>query len=203
MEHRESLAEQLKPFLPEESLSIAVEWIATYKIFLTITQKRSSILGDYRRPENGKGHRISINGDLNRYAFLITLVHEVAHLTTWSKHYDTVSSHGREWKQEFKLLMDEFSGKRIFPGDIRSALKKYLVNPSATHCDDPHLMKVLNSYNKQASLHLEDLAADSVFEWANKQFRKGEKIRKRYRCVELATSRTYIFSPVAEVKHLK
>src|SRR5947207_2190446 len=97
----EILSEKIRPFLPDESLDIVVRWITDHKIFLTITEKRNSILGDYRRPQEGKGHRISVNGDLNKYAFLVTMVHEVAHLTTWLKYFDTVSSHGKEWKMEF------------------------------------------------------------------------------------------------------
>lgn len=200
----ENLNQQLQPFLPEESVDIAVRWILDYKIFLTVTRKRSSILGDYRRPHGGKGHRISINGDLNRYAFLVTLVHEVAHLTTWEKYQHTVSSHGREWKTEFKLLMDEFTGRRIFPEDVRTALKKYFINPSATHCDDPVLMKVLNKYNKQPVFHLEDLEQNGLFLWTDgRVFKKGEKLRKRYKCYELRTNRIYLFSPVAEVKKME
>lgn len=201
MNPSEKLAEQIRPFLPDESVDIAVRWITDYKIFITITNKRNSILGDYRRPHNGKGHRISINGDLNRYAFLVTLVHEVAHLTTWEKFQDRVSSHGAEWKQEFKYLMDEFSGRRIFPGDVRAALKKYLINPAATHCDDPGLMKVLNRYNRHPALHLEDLDEHALFVWGgDRVFKKGEKLRKRYKCYELKTNRIYLFSPIAEVK---
>jgi hypothetical protein len=141
-----------------------------------------------------------VNGDLNRFAFLVTFVHEVAHLTTWIKYNDTVSSHGKEWKAEFKSLMDEFSGRRIFPGDVTTALKKYLVNPLATHCDDPHLMKVLNRYNKQPILHLEDLDDNALFAWHDGRiFRKGEKLRKRFKCYEVKTSRIYLFSAAAEV----
>lgn len=204
MTAQENLTKQLANFLPEEAIDIAVRWILDFKILVTITRKRSTILGDYRRPYQGKGHRISINGDLNPYAFLVTLVHEVAHLTTWEKYQHTVSSHGSEWKNEFKRLMDEFTGRRIFPEDVRTALKKYFINPSATHCDDPSLMKVLNKYNKQPVFHLEDLEENGLFLWnGGRVFRKGEKLRKRYKCYELRTRRIYLFSPVAEVKKME
>ncbi|MEO6167371.1 MAG: SprT-like domain-containing protein [Chitinophagales bacterium] len=200
----ENLATQLLKFLPEEATDIAAGWIIDYKIMLTITRKRSSILGDYRWPRAGKGHRISVNGDLNQYAFLITLVHEVAHLVTWEKHKHSVSSHGQEWKTEFRLLMDQFTGRRIFPEEVRTALKKYFINPSATHCDDPLLMKVLDKYNKQPVFHLEDLEENGLFLWnEGRVFRKGEKLRKRFKCYELRTKRIYLFSPVAEVKKLE
>jgi hypothetical protein len=31
-------------------------------------------------------------------------------------------------------------------------------------------------------------------------FRKGKKLRKRYQCVEVATGKLYLFSPIYEVK---
>lgn len=197
----QNISDQIRAFIPGESTDIVVRWIVDHKIFLTITQKRNSILGDYRRPHAGKGHRISVNGDMNCYSFLVTLVHEVAHLSTWVKYQDTVSSHGKEWKQEFKLLMDEFSGRRIFPGDIRDAVKKYLVNPAATHCSDPALMQVLNRYDKKPATYVQDLDHHSLFQWNDgKIFKKGEKVRTRYKCYEVKTNRIYLFSPMAEVK---
>ncbi len=195
-----NLSDQLRPFLPAEAVDIAVQWIVDYRIFLTITRKRSSILGNYQWPRGGKGHRISVNGDLNQYAFLVTFVHEVAHLTTWEKYRHAVSSHGKEWKIEFKSLMDQFTGRRIFPADVHMALKNYFINPSATHCVDPVLIKVLNKYNRQPVFHLEDLEEDGLFlDGGGRLFRKGTKLRKRYLCVEIRTKKKYLFSPVAEV----
>lgn len=203
MPDKQVLIKQLTPFLPEEAVAVAADWIIDFRITLTITGKRDSKLGDYRWPNLGKGHRISVNSDLNRYAFLVTLVHEVAHLTTWEKYGNTVSSHGIEWKNEFKNLMDAFKGRRIFPENVRTALKNYLVNPSATHCADPVLAKMLNQYNKIPVFHLEDLEQHGLFLWNDgRVFKKGEKLRKRYKCVEQRTNRIYLFSPVAEVKKI-
>src|SRR5881394_1168460 len=132
----ETLTHQIKTFVPEDSVDLVASWIAEHKVTLTITDSRKSVFGDYRWPQGKSGHRISVNGDLNKYAFLITFVHEMAHLTSWEKFRNTVSSHGKEWKQEFKILMDEFSGRKIFPGDITHAFKKHLVAPSYSHCED-------------------------------------------------------------------
>ncbi len=200
----ENITKHLLPYLPAEAVDIAVEWIVMYRISLTITRKRTSILGNYQWPRGGKGHRITVNGDLNKYAFLVTFVHEVAHLTTWEKYRHTVSSHGKEWKQEFKALMDEFAGRRIFPPDAHMALKRYFINPSATHCADPVLTKVLNKYNKRPVFHLEDLEQDGLFLYGGgRLFRKGAKLRKRYLCVEVKTKKQYLFSPVAEIERVE
>ncbi|MBA3649384.1 MAG: hypothetical protein H0W62_12670 [Chitinophagales bacterium] len=200
----EDFSHILQPYFPEESIQNVIKWISDYKIIFTITQKRNSVLGDYHSPYNNQGHRISVNGDLNRYSFLITFLHEMAHLTTWEKYRRSVPSHGMEWKEEFKVVSDELRGKKIFPRDVTAALKRYLINPSATHCVDPDLVKVLNTYNKKSVLHLDDLREGMLFSsHGNRTFRKGERLRKRFKCYEIKTNRIYLFSPMAEIKKVE
>ena len=196
----ETLTNQIRKFIPDDGVDIVVRWIVQYGIELKITNRRKSVFGDYRWPQRGKGHRISVNGDLNRYAFLITFVHEMAHLTTWEKHRNKVASHGEEWKREFKELMNEFAGRRIFPADIRAAFKQHLLSPHYTHCTDPLLMKVLRRYDLQRGTMLEEIQEGSQFEFEGKIFLKGIQLRKRFKCIEVRTKREYLFSPVAEVK---
>ncbi|HYV94252.1 MAG TPA: SprT-like domain-containing protein [Chitinophagales bacterium] len=198
----ETLSNQIRSFIPEDSVDIVVRWITDYKITLTITHSRQSVFGDYRWPQQNKGHRISVNGDLNSYAFLITLVHEMAHLTAWEKFRNTVSSHGKEWKHEYKTLMDEFAGRRIFPADIRSAFKQHLVMPTHSHSIDETLMKVLRKYDKVIGNYLSDLEEGNLFEFQGRVYRKGKKLRKRFKCVEVKTHREYLFNPIAEVKKI-
>jgi len=192
----------IQPYIPENATNIVVRWIQDYKVTLTITRSRKSVFGDYRWPQNGKGHRISVNGDLNPYAFLITLVHEMAHLTSWERHRNTVSSHGKEWKHEFKILMDEFSGKRIFPADIHTAFKQHLIAPSYSHCEDPKLMKALRKYDRVAETMIEDLPEGSLFKFRNNIYRKGKQLRKRFMCYEVNSKRILLFNPMAPVKKL-
>ena len=196
----ETLSNQIRLFVPEDSVDIVVRWITEYKVTLTITNSRQSVFGDYRWPQHNKGHRISVNGDLNAYAFLITFVHEMAHLTAWEKFRNTVASHGKEWKHEYKTLMDEFAGRKIFPADIRTAFKQHLVAPSHSHSIDETLMKVLRKYDKVKGNYLSDLEEGSLFEYQRKIYRKGKKLRKRFKCVEVKTHREYLFNPIAEVK---
>ena len=196
---QELLADKIKSYIPEDAVATIVHWIIEFKIDLTITPERKSVFGDYHWPQKGKGHRISVNGDLNPYAFLITLVHEVAHLTTWNKFRNKVSSHGNEWKSEYKILMEAFSGKRIFPLEVRNAFLQHLIAPSHTHCNDPHLMMTLNKYNAKPGIYLGDLAEGTLFRFRNHIYKKGEKLRKRYQCEQLKTNRHFLFNPTVEI----
>lgn len=192
----------LSRYLPEQSIHTIALWVLQYNFDLKITHSRSTKLGDYRSPFKGQRHKITVNHNLNRYAFLITLVHEVAHLTAFEKYSHRIKPHGDEWKQEYKRLMDPFLHESILPANVQAALKSYLVNPAASSCADENLLRVLKSYDKpnDAIVHIEDLPFKTIFKInPERYFEKGEKLRKRYKCIELATKRVYLFSPVAEV----
>jgi SprT protein len=192
----------LSKYLPEQSVHTIALWVRQYNFDLKITNSRSTKLGDYRSPFKGKRHKITVNHNLNKYAFLITLVHEVAHLTAFEKHSHMIKPHGEEWKQAYKQLMHPFLQESILPNDIQLALKNYLINPAASSCADENLLRTLKRYDKpnEALVHLEDLPFKTIFKISpERYFEKGEKLRKRYKCVELATKRIYLFSPVAEV----
>ncbi|HAD34265.1 MAG TPA: hypothetical protein DCF44_07170 [Chitinophagaceae bacterium] len=44
---------------------------------------------------------MSVNGNLNSYHFLITLLHEIAHMLVWEQFRNRVKPHGLEWKHVF------------------------------------------------------------------------------------------------------
>ena len=61
----EQNAELLQKYLPAEVAITMSKWIDHFQVELTISKPRQSVLGDYRHPHAGRGHRISINVDLN------------------------------------------------------------------------------------------------------------------------------------------
>ncbi|GDX51861.1 metallopeptidase [Bacteroidota bacterium] len=203
-EAKNKIALVLHPFVPPKSLLLLVNWIDEYKIKVIITPNRKTVMGDYRSPDYSRGHVITVNGTLNPFAFTITFVHEVAHLIVWLKHRGNVSSHGVEWKNDFKKLMKPILAQEIFPEDISTALEKYLKNPAASSCYDISLTKTLARYNIRETLHLEDIVEGSEFiAHDGRTYLKGKKLRKRYMCVNVSTKSVYLFSPVAEIKMAK
>lgn len=176
-EAKQKISRGLSAFVPFQSLALLVHWIDEYKIKVIVTPNRKTVMGDYRCPVPSRGHMITVNGNLNPFAFTLTLVHEIAHLIVWLKYQGSVASHGLEWKNNFKDLMKPFLIKQIFPEDILTALEKYLLNPAASSCADIDLTKALARYNKNPTLHLEDIMEGSEFVTLDgKAYRKGKKI---------------------------
>src|SRR6476660_1185740 len=101
MSKKEAPISALQTYLPPNTYGPVLHYLQFYKVHHTVAKERKSILGDYRHRHGAQTHRISVNGNLNPYAFLITLLHELAHLLTFEKWGNKVSAHGKEWKTVF------------------------------------------------------------------------------------------------------
>jgi len=205
MPKKESPLTALSSFLPEGSFEEVAYYLHHYKVHLTITRERQSILGNYRNKVFDKNHRISVNGNLNKYSFLITLLHELAHLLAHEKYGHRIQAHGKQWKEEYGKILSEFIPKKNFPPEIEKLLAQSLKNPAATTCAEPHLIRALKKYDvkKEGYFFVEELPAGSLFKVnSGAIFKKGERIRKRFKCVEVSTKKIYLFSPVYEVMQI-
>lgn len=203
MSKKEAPLAVLTDFLPKGSFEMVEPYLMNYKVHLTITRTRTTVLGDYRNAHADKAHRITVNGNLNSYAFLITLLHELAHLIVFIRFGHRVQSHGVEWKQQFADILKPFLAAGIFPGDVKNHLSKLSTSLPASSCADVTLMRILRRYDpvKEGYVLIEELEAGEYFEISNgRKFKCLEKIRKRYKAIDLQTQRVYLFSPVYEVK---
>lgn len=193
----------LQQYLPDGALEPVLQYLQQYKIHLTITRERTSILGDYRHAIHQKNHRISVNGNLNKFSFLVTLLHEVAHLLAFEHFGHRIAPHGKEWKNEYSKILALFLLKKIFPADIEKALLRSLQNPSASSCGEEHLMRVLKNYDerKEGILLIEQLREGQLFKLKDgRVFKKAEKLRKRHKAVDVKTGALYLFSGIYEVE---
>ncbi|WP_256003596.1 MULTISPECIES: SprT-like domain-containing protein [Pedobacter] len=192
----------LAQHMPAVAAPMIARWIDYFQCEFTISKGRATKLGDYRHPFKGLGHKISVNRTLNPYAFLVTTVHEFAHLVTWNEYKNRVKPHGGEWKRNFQRMMAPFLERDVFPDDLSRAIASYLNNPAAASCTDLKLSRALKKYDLSADgvFKLEELPPDAVFSIKDgRRFRKGERLRKRYRCTCLDNGKIYLFNPLAEV----
>lgn len=203
MPKQEAPLAYLQQFIPAASAQLVMDYLNQYKVHLTITRERKSVLGDYRHATTYKNHRISVNGSLNKYAFLITLIHELAHLVTFTGYGNRVQAHGREWKQIYAGMLTNFLKLPIFPADVTQRLTDSLHDLPASSCADEDLMRVLRRYDTTSNglVLVEQLDEGKLFDIGEGRiFKKGKKLRKRFQCTEVKTGRVYLFSPIYEVK---
>ena len=203
MPKKEAPIGHLEKFLPPGTYVAVLQYLELYKVHLTIAAERKSILGDYRHRTHFSNHRISVNGNLNKFSFLITLLHELAHLLTFEQFGNKVLSHGREWKMVYGKLLEQFVRNKIFPADIEKELLASLKNPAATSCAEDGLVRIFRKYDDAKSHNrlVEEVAENGIFRCHDGRiFKKGEKVRKRFKCTEVKTGRVYLFSPVYEIE---
>ena len=202
----------LGPHLPAAALGEVVQQITDNPVSLKVVRHRTSKSGDFRAGRRNEPPRITVNGNLNPYAFLLTLVHELAHHRVNFEHARMSRTitlrrksrplpHGKEWKEAFRMLMDPYLDDAVFPFDILPVLRQYLENPKASSAADHHLSKALKKYDPpDETVRLEELPFDAVFTLHGRRFfRKKEKVRTRYRCICLQTERIYLVSAGAPV----
>ncbi|MDR0228318.1 MAG: SprT-like domain-containing protein [Flavobacteriaceae bacterium] len=200
------MIEVLRPYVPENALEPAFELIKHYRIHLKIVNERVTRHGDYRRDEKGK-HLITINATLNPYQFLMTLIHEIAHLVAIQKYGHGIKPHGVEWKSTFQLLMVPFINPTIFPNALLPLLANHFRNPSASSDTDAKLSIAMKRYDKQDKdsniCFIYEIPIGSHFKTYNgKIFKRGPLRIKRFECLEVASGKLYTFKANAEVEML-
>ncbi len=165
-----------------------------------VSKARNSKLGDYRFSPT-KGHQITVNHNLNPYAFLITYLHEVAHLFTYNQYKNKVAPHGQEWKNAFKEVFEPILEENFLPNDLIQVLRNYLKNPTATSTGYAPLVEILKTYDLQQShlVPISNLEENQLFGIKNLQFRKGKLRRTRYICREINSGKLYLVSKNAQV----
>ena len=127
-------------------------------------------------------------------------------LQFWSGKFEEKSLFPRVSQNVLSLanLLAQFITKRVFPGDIEAELISSLHNPAASSCAEDGLMRILRRYDISTSdkhVLIEEIPVNSLFKLKDgRVFKKGDKLRKRYRCQEVESTRVYLFSPVYEVE---
>lgn len=198
------MSDTLARYIPEHAVKPVFELIVANQVHLKIVNERQTRHGDYRRALNGK-HEITVNASLNRYKFLITLIHEIAHLVAFEKFGRNIKPHGEEWKITFQRLMVPFIRPEIFPQHLLPLLARHFRNPYASSDTDTTLSLALKQFDQPTDKnYVFEIPYGSVFRISNgKIFKKIAVRTKRFECVEISTGKTYLFNPNAEVELLK
>lgn len=196
------MSEVLLKYLPEHAVEPVFELIKTNSVHLKIVNERQTRHGDYRKHPTGK-HQITVNANLNKYRFLITLVHEIAHLAAFEKYGRYIKPHGNEWKITFQRLMVPFIRPEIFPNSVLPLVANHFRNPTASSDTDARLAFALKQFDeRKPDIHfVHEVPSGSLFRIKNgKVFQKKGLRVKRYECLEVQTGKLYLFNANAEVE---
>ena len=206
----EKIEALFRDYIPCNAMDMLIVCLQGHKLDCRIARKRATKTGDFRPAGKGQPPRITVNGDLNPYAFLLTLVHEIAHFFVY---LDTEKAniflirkhrprpHGKEWKKRFTGLMQPFISMNVFPPEIEKAMVSYFEEPKATAAGDSRLQRLFRAYDPPGDLIRSTEIQEGAFfkTGSGRVFLKMDKLRKRYRCKCFKTNRLYLFSPEAMI----
>lgn len=187
--------------IPKQAIPKVLELLEHDNLTVLVKNERKTRHGDYRKLPNGK-HQITINNNLNKYRFLITLVHEVAHFEAYKNYGRLIKPHGLEWKRTFQHLMLPFINPEVFPLNLLPLLARHFKNPKASSDTDSDLAYALKQFDDSSSnkSYVFEVPFGTVFKFRDKKtFKKVSKRVKRFECVEISTGKVYLFSPNAEI----
>ncbi len=195
----------LLKYVPAAFIDNVLDLLRSYPVIFKVVKPRKTKLGDFRPRFKNNMHQITINGDLNPYSFLITTLHEFAHLIAYENFGRRIRPHGKEWKECYSRLIMPLVNSKLLPKDIESALMHSLVNIKASSCSDIRLQRVLLQYDTTETnkTPLESLDKNSSFTLNGKIFEKGILKRTRFLCTEKKSKKKYLINALAKVKEIK
>jgi SprT protein len=160
---------------------------------LKITKSRQTKVGDFTSRRTKNHPRITLNNDLNQFLFLVTYVHEVAHLRVYLEYGNKVDPHGDQWKSTFTDLMVPLLWESVFPEQILHELRRHMINPKASSFADTTLTQAFRKFDRNGSqIELSQVPEGSIFRLQDKYFKKGKLRRTRILCRELQSKRDYL-----------
>jgi SprT protein len=189
-------------YFPETTTEYCYKLWKEYQFKFKITRPRQSKLGDYCY-RSDRGHQITVNANLNPYSFLVTYIHEVAHLQTFKKYGNKPEPHGKEWKRYFRETFQPLLQPAILPIELLNPLIDYLKNPAATTQGAKPLIIALRQFDtniEEGTIVLTSLQAGENFELNGRIFTKGELRRTRFLCTDHKNGKRYVVSSNALVK---
>ena len=188
----EKVYDILKAHIPQASLPYCFDLWKANRFELKITRTRHTKVGDFTSKRTKNHPRITLNNDLNPYLFLVTYVHEVAHLHVYLTYGARVDPHGEKWKETFTDLMVPLLWENVFPEEILHELRRHMINPRASSFADTALTEAFRKFDKQQQINLSQVPEGSIFKLQGRYFRKGKLRRTRVLCKELASKRDYL-----------
>ena len=119
------MIKELETYIPSNLVLYVRSLVENEAIDFKVVNQRSTKHGDFRY--NNDRYTITINKTSNKYRFLLTLIHELAHFFVF-KNNRLAKPHGLLWKQKFQSLLNPILNKEYFPINLLSELIDHMKN---------------------------------------------------------------------------
>ena len=178
----------LEKHLPVNAVSYCYDLWKNNPFVFIASRPRHTKLGDFRA-ESGKAFTITVNNDLNPHAFLITYLHEVAHLLVYQRNRRMGRPHGIAWQKAFRDVMQPVLQESVFPTSVLTPLKDYLNKPAASTGAHLGLTRALRQLQQPPAGQqlLIEMPEGENFRFLQKEYIRGMKRRTRIVCTEKNT----------------
>jgi hypothetical protein len=187
--------------LGEEITERIDSFLRQYNCSFRLTRPRITKRGDFRI--RAKELSISVNRDNNLYRFVLTLVHELAHLKTYRDFGKKAKPHGEEWKSNYRQLFAYFNLDAVFlqNSELKLVMEHELAAPRACSGIDIKLERLLAKYDEsEEGVFLNDLESGDLFIFRSNTYKKIQKQRTRILCLNIHNGRKYTISKASWVK---
>jgi len=194
----------LQSHVPLAALDYCLDLWKASPFELKVTRTRQTKVGDFTSRRTRSHPRITLNNDLNRYLFLVTYIHEVAHLHVYLRHGPREDPHGEKWKTTFTDLMLPILWETIFPPEILHELRRHMINPKASSFADTILTEAFRKFDRNThQIILSQVPEGSIFKLQGRYFKKGKLRRTRVLCKELQSKKDYLVPADAVVSDVQ
>jgi SprT protein len=192
------MIKELETYLPSNLVLYVRSLVENEAIDFRVVNQRSTKHGDFRYCNDRC--TVTINKTSNKYRFLLTLIHELAHYFIF-KNNRLAKPHGLLWKKKFQSLLNPILKQEYFPADLLFELNEHMKNPKSSFCYDINLSKKLDLFdNAKENIYLDQLNDGEFFYYKNLgMFKKINKRRKRYLCLRIDNNKKYLFLGSAKV----
>jgi SprT protein len=188
-----TLGDLLKPFLDDKAVDFVSGLIGSEPVSVTITRQRRTRHGDFRWNATGSKVKITVNRNLGKPEFLITLLHEIAHYFTWKQYGNKARPHGTPWKDNFAGLLQQAVEKELFHSPVKEVVQETMIHKRRLGgTADRELSLITERESGIVRTHVNDLLPGAVFSLENGlRLRIIKKLRTRFFCQQVGSKRLF------------
>ncbi len=189
----------IAPYIPEGWNAAVIAMLSTGPMLVRVVRRRQTKHGDHRFTDGFS--IITLNGTENRWQFVLTLLHEVAHAHVAHGVSPRAAPHGREWKGAYRQLLHDHHP--LFPPDLAAPLMDYARNPLYATDAHPALAAALRKHDTMdLRSTVQELAPGQWFSLDGKTVMVKERLlRKWFQCTTM-DGRVLRVPPTARVQAL-